>query len=125
MKKVIVLLVMLLVLAGCRDATIVSHNISKESDSFNVRRRIVFYNSITDTYMLEMIGNCSIEIGDDSVLRVTCKIGEDEYQKHYLGLSDNVTFTVEQLQSSAVSKNKYELTFKPQSIIPIDIEVRP
>ena len=101
-----------------------SYNISKESDEFRVVRRIVFYNSITDTYMLEMVGNMSIDLSRDNVLAVTAKIGPDEYQKHYLGLSDNVTYTVEQLGTSDVSEYKYELIFKPESIIPIDIEYK-
>lgn len=30
-------------------------------------------------------------------LEVTCKTGDGEYKKHYLGISDNVTYFVEQL----------------------------
>lgn len=54
-------------------------------------------------------------------LAVTVKIGDNEYRKHYLGLSDNVTYIVEQLDYSDVSPYKYELVFKPQSIVPITI----
>lgn len=124
MKKLLVLLVGLLILVGCStDADAASHNVSKEADQFRVQRRIVFYNSITDTYMLEVVGNCAIDLGREKVLELTCKIDDDKYQKHYLGLSDNVTYTVEQLEFSEVSPYKYELVFKPESIIPIKIDV--
>lgn len=64
----------------------------------------------------------SVDLTRKNVLAVTAKIGPGEYQKHYLGLSDNVTYTVEQLGTSDVSEYKYELIFKPESIIPIEIE---
>lgn len=120
-----VLLVILLFIGGCSSAAdVASHNISKESDEFRVVCRVVFYNSITDTYLMEMTGNMSIDLSRDNVLEVTAKVGPDEYQKHYLGLSDNVTYTVEQIGTSDVSEYKYEMIFKPESIIPIEIEYK-
>lgn len=41
--------------------------------------------------------------------------------KTFLGLSDNVTYTVEQLDDVTVSPYQYELVFKPKAIIPIEI----
>lgn len=128
MKKISLIIIVVLLLGltfGCaRDSDVASWNISKEADQFRVVRRIVFYNSITDTYILEMIGRCSIEITDvGKTLEVTCKIGEEAYQKHFLGLSDNVTYTVEQLETSDVSVYQYELVFKPLSIMPINIDI--
>lgn len=121
MKKIILLLAVLVTLTGCREAGKVSHNISREADEFRVHRRIVFYNSITDKYMLEVVGNCAVDLSRDNVLELTCKVAHKEYQKHYLGLSDNVTYTVEQLEFSDVNPYKYQLIFKPESIIPITI----
>lgn len=118
------LLLFLIFIGGCSSASKVSHNISKDSDEFRVIRRVVFYNSITDTYLMEMTGNMSIDLSRDNVLEVTAKVGPDEYQKHYLGLSDNVTYTVEQIGTSDVSEYKYEMIFKPESIIPIEIEYK-
>jgi hypothetical protein len=69
---------------------------------------------------LSIVGNCSIELTDEyNMLEVICKVGEDKYQKHFLGLSDNVTYSVEQLDYSEVSKYHYEIVFKPTIIIPI------
>ena len=78
------------------DAQMASHNLSKAADMFEIDRRVVFYNGITDTYMLTIEGRCSIE-DQGNQLEVTCKIGDGAYKKHFLGLSDNVTYFVEQL----------------------------
>lgn len=128
MKKVTVILfslVMLVSIAGCSsDADVVSANLSKSADQFEVLRRVVFYNGITGDYMLTIEGFCSLGNYDSTgELTVTCKIGDDSYKKHFLGLSDNVTYFVEQLNSADVSKDHYRVVFKPSVIIP-DIDVR-
>ena len=113
-----------LFVAGCNDADVVSNNISKEADKFNIPRRVVFYNGITDSYMLTIEGFCSLGNNDTAgQLTVTCKTGENLYKKHFLGLSDNVTYFVEQLDGANVSKDHYKVIFKPLTIIP-DIEIR-
>jgi hypothetical protein len=125
MKKLVTLwlIIMVLVLSSCTTADVVSSNISKDADHFKVQRRIVFYNSIKDVYILEITGNCSINVDSaDNQLEVTCKIGPNQYQKHFLGLSDNVTYTVEQIEFSDVSPYKYKIVFKPESIMPIEID---
>jgi hypothetical protein len=114
-----------LVLTGCTsEADTVSDNISKDADSFKVVRRIVFYNGITGQYILEVEGRCSLGNFDkNGELSVTCKTGEDEYKKHFLGLSDNVTFFAEQLESSKEDAYHYKVLFRPEEIIP-DIETQ-
>lgn len=111
-------------LAGCQsDADVASHNLSKAADQFEVQRRVVFYNGITDTYMLEIEGRCSLGNNDSpGELTVTCKVGEDAYKKHFLGLSDNVTYFVEQLEGVDVSVYRYRVVFRPSAIVP-DIEL--
>lgn len=107
-----------------RDADIASYNLSQEADSFKVNRRIVFYNGITGGYILKVEGFCSIEADiKDKQLEVTCKTADSNYKKHYLGLSDNVTYFAEQLNSNAVSKYHYSVVFKPQAILP-DINLK-
>ena len=106
------------------DADVVSENLSTAADNFEIQRRIVFYNGITGDYILEVEGLCSIGNNDDAgKLSVTCKTGKDEYKKHFLGLSDNVTFFAEQLKGEKASRYYYRVTFKPQTIIP-DIDAR-
>ncbi|UUD44687.1 beta-sandwich lipoprotein [Bacillus pumilus] len=124
-KKLLVLLITAMaIMAGCSEADVVSENISKSSDSFEVQRRIVFFNGITDKYLLTVEGLCALG-NDDTDLRmtVTCKVGKDEYKKHYLGLSDNVSFFAEQLEPNKEDPFHYKILFRPQTIIP-DIELQ-
>ena len=111
-------------LAGCdSDAKVASRNLSEAADAFEINRRIVFYNGITDTYMLTVEGRCSIEVDNaDKQLEVTCKTGEKAFKKHFLGLSDNVSYVAEQIDAANVSTYHYRVQFKPQSIVP-DIRV--
>lgn len=103
-------------LAGCSDdATIASHNLSKAADNFEVPRRIVFYNGITGEYMLSIEGLCSQEPLQRRVA-IICKDGH-QYKKHYLGLSDNVTYFSEQMEATDASAKQYRVTFKPSQII--------
>lgn len=114
----------MLALAGCaNDAQIASANLSQDADNFKIARRIVFYNSLTDSYMLTIEGRCSQEQTGREKLAVTCKVGDTKYKKHYLGLSDNVTYFSEQLEGADVSPYHYKIVFKPSSVVP-DIEIR-
>ena len=111
-------------LGACTDAEIASQNLSKAADMFEIQRRIVFYNGITDTYMLTIEGNCSIKKdAQDVQLEVTCKTGATEYKKHFLGISDNVTYFVEQVESAKADIYQYRVIFKPSVIVP-DVEVK-
>ncbi|MFT0533987.1 hypothetical protein ACMHYJ_14335 [Castellaniella hirudinis] len=114
-----------LALAGCEDdARIASRNLSKAADNFEVVRRIVFYNGITGGYMLSIEGLCSIDTsGSGKTFFVTCKTGPGVYKKHFLGLSDNVTYFAEQMEAVRASAYHYRVTFKPQTIMP-DIDFR-
>ena len=128
MKKIAAIITTLIagsvVMAGCSDADTVSHNLSKDADNFKVNRRIVFFNGITDKYLLEIDGYCSLGNHDKAKqLSVTCATGDGQYKKHFLGLSDNVSYFVEQVDGQNVSKDHYKIVFKPETIVP-EIEVR-
>ena len=122
-KSLIVALAGGLLLTGCAtDADVVSENLSKDADNFKIERRVVFFNGITDKYLLSIEGRCSIA-DEGHQLEVTCKTAPDAYKKHFLGLSDNVSYFVEQLGSAKVSAYRYKVVFKPEQIIP-DIDLR-
>lgn len=112
-------------LSACSsDADVASSNLSKAADNFEVQRRIVFYNGITGAYILEVEGRCSLGNDDPAgKLTVTCKTGDGVFKKHFLGLSDNVTYFAEQLESKSVSEYHYRVIFKPEEIIP-DVDLR-
>lgn len=107
-----------ILLAGCTPAAkTASDNLSTAADNFEINRRIVFFNGITDKYLLTIEGRCSIQ-PDGGKLDVTCKIGDNQYKKHFLGLSDNVSYFVEQLDPVDVSVYHYRVIFKPENIVP-------
>lgn len=112
-------------MAACEgsEADTVNHNLSKSGDAFDVQRRIVFFNGITDKYLLTVEGACSLDLTSERAIKVTCKVGQDEYKRHYLGLSDNVSYFVEQTESKKEDPFHYKVIFRPESIIP-DIDIQ-
>jgi len=108
------------VLAGCSSqADTVSKNLSKEADSFNVTRRVVFVNGITDKAILTIEGRCSIN-DSGTQLEVTCKTSDNPelFKKHFLGRSDNMTYFAEQIDANAVDPFHYEVIIRPEAIVP-------
>lgn len=120
MFKYLLSAVLLLGLTACtNDAQVASHNLSNAADNFQLNRRVVFYNGITGEYMLTIEGKCSLKAdGADNQLEVTCKTGENSYKKHFLGLSDNISYFSEQIDGANVSAYHYKVTFKPEVIVP-------
>lgn len=138
-KKIITICSMLVILVavglgttacGQSDADVAAHNLSVAAEQFEVPRHIVGINGITDKYLFEVIGYCSVETGDSGLsgaLEVTCKVrgkdGKPAYKKIFMGLSDNVSFVVEQLAPTQVSTSRYRVIFKPSTLIPnIDVK---
>lgn len=126
MRRFWLLAVLLLavLLAGCeREADVASRNLSVAADRFQVMRRVVFYNGITGDYVLSIEGLCSLGNYDkEGELSVTCMVGPGSYKKHFLGLSDNVTYFAEQIESANVDTYHYKVVFRPATILP-DIDV--
>jgi hypothetical protein len=127
MKKLIALVflpIFVIVGAGCIDnskADVASSNLSKAAEQFEIQRRIVFFNGITDKYLLTIEGRCSVETTESKLggsLEVTCKLGPNEYKKHFLGLSDNVSYFVEQTEAVKVDEYHYRVIFRPETLIP-------
>lgn len=125
MKKFFSILAVTVLAAGCSsDATVASHNLSKAADMFEIDRRVVFYDAIQGTYLLSIEGRCSITKDNvDTQLEVTCKTGPGVFKKHFLGISDNVTYFAEQVESAGVDVYRYRVIFKPEVIVP-DVDLR-
>ena len=112
-------------LTGCEtEASRVDYNLTQEADNFNVVRQLTVINCIEGDVLFQMTGKMSITADvDDNQLEI---IVEDDgtYVKHFVGLSDNVTSVVEDLNlgENAVSKYKYTLNFNPNMWIPVDVK---
>ncbi len=131
MKKIVSLLIvsvmligMCVGLSGCEtQATRVSYNLSQEADNFNVVRQLTVINCIQGDVLFQMTGKMSITADRaDNQLEVLVEDENGNYQKHFIGLSDNVTYTVEQKNYKDVSNYKYMLNFNPKMWIPVDVQ---
>lgn len=124
---ILLAILMALGVSACTsEADTASANLSTAADQFEIERRVIFYNGITDSYMLTIEGRCSIK-DQSSQLEVTCKVASGDsasaYKKHFLGLSDNVSYFVEQLEAANVDGFHYRVLFRPETIVPdIDLD---
>lgn len=108
--------------AGCRESAAdkVNKNLGTAAEQFEIQRRILFVNGITDKVLWEVEGRCSLETNGNlpNNLEVICKEGPDSYKKHFLGLSDNVTWISTQVEGVDVSEYRTRIIFRPESIVP-------
>lgn len=126
MKRIIILLIVavmvtgLFTLTGCTEAERVSQNLSQEADNFNVVRQLTVINCIQGDVLFQMTGKMSITSDNtDHQLEVIVEDENGLYQKHFIGLSDNVTYVVEQKNFKNVDKYKYTLNYNPKMWIPV------
>lgn len=118
------LTILLVLFAGCDEASRVSHNLSKEADNFNVVRKLTVINCIQGDVLFQMTGKMSIEADTvDNQLEIIVENGDGNYEKHFVGLSDNVTYVLEDLGSHDVDKYKYTLNFNPKMWLPVGADV--
>lgn len=128
MKKIIIamvsVLIMVLVLTGCEtEASRVSYNLSQEADNFNDVRQVTVINCLQGDVLFQMTGKMSITADTaDNQLEIVVEDEYGKYKKHFIGLSDNVTYVVEDITSDDVSQYKYTLNFNPKMWIPINVE---
>jgi protein involved in sex pheromone biosynthesis len=109
-----------LALAGCSSqADTVSQNLSQQADSFQVSRDVVFHDDITDTYIAEVEGRCSLGNSDSGgTTSVTCKIGPNKYVKEIFRMGKNTSISSVQTKALPSDPYHYRVTFRPQSVVP-------
>lgn len=120
MKKVLVIsliLTLMFVLTACRQSELVTHNLRREADDFNVRRRITVLNTRTDTPMMQITGLLSINVDGDGDLNIAIEKAPGEYILNFAHMSQDTTYIVEQIETKEVSKYQYEIIFYPKQII--------
>lgn len=125
-KKLLLAITMIAIMllgVGCgRESDKVSYNLSKEADNFNVVRQLTVINCIEGDILFQMTGKMSIEPDmAEKQLEIIVEKENGTYQKHFVGLSDNVTYVVEDLALTKVNKYKYTLNYNPKMWIPLDV----
>lgn len=122
-KSLLLGLVLAFSLASCdQESERAAYNVSQAAHNFEVNRKVVFYNGLTGEYIMTIEGLLSVTASDNK-LDVIVKTGPNEYKKHYLGISDNVTWFCEQIESVKADPFHYRVIWRPTTIIP-DIEVQ-
>lgn len=122
---IVAILFLAVILSACtQESDRAAYNVSAAAHNFEVNRRCIFYNGITGEYILTIEGLLSVtESGTQNRSEVIVKTGPKNYKKHYLGLSDNVSYFVEQIESVTADPFRYRVIFRPKTIIP-DIELQ-
>ena len=118
---IILMVVTIFTLVGCREAERVSYNVSKEADNFNVIRRLAVINTRTDKVEFELIGNFSLQDESSNEISVICQTGENEFKKHIVGINDETMYVIEDIGGANVNKYKYEVNYLPEMVQPITI----
>lgn len=110
---------------ACSEAARVESNLTKEADNFNVVRQLTVINCLQGDVLFQMTGRMAITADvNDNQLEIIVENDDGNYTKHFVGLSDNVTYTVEDLNLGAndVEKYKYTLNFNPNMWFPVEVE---
>lgn len=120
---VISLAVFAVLFTGCdNQAAIVSHNLSKEADNFNITRRLLVMNTRDNSIIMQAVGKISITADTaDNQLEIIAEVSPGVYEKNFVGLNPWIVYTVEQCDPAVVSRYGYELEWMPEHIIPIRI----
>ena len=112
-----VLIAMVFALSSCRQADTVRHNLKREADDFNIRRRITVMNTRTDTPLMQITGLISIDVDNDGDLNITIEKAPNEFVLNYAHLSQDTTYIVEQIETKEVNKYQYEIKFYPKQLV--------
>lgn len=114
---------LVLCLTGCTEAERVNYNISKEADNFNSYRRVIVIDCITGDVLFTVEGWISIHADTaDNQLEIIAEVGHNSYKKHFIGLSDNVSYTVEDLDGSVVDRYKFVINYNPRMWVPFSLK---
>lgn len=110
-------------LAGCSQANRVNYNITKDADNFNQVRQVTVINCLQGDVLFQMTGKLSISADvTDNQLEVIVEDENGKYKKHFIGLSNNVTYVVEDITSDDISNYRYTLNFNPKMWLPFEVK---
>lgn len=129
MKKIIAIMLSVIALTctftGCNEADRVNYNVTEEAGNFNVYRRVTVINCLKGDTLFEIEGRMNIEADiPDNQLELIVEVADNEYKKHFIGLSDNVTYTIEDISGAEVDKYHYEINYNPNMWIPFTFDYK-
>lgn len=122
-KKMLFVVLILMLLTGCSQADVVSNNLSKQADNFNVLRRITVINGISDDIMYQMTGKFSLVTdSQDRKIDLIIENEDGSYSKNFIGYSDNTNYIIEDLDTNYVEKYKFTINYNPKMWVPVEID---
>lgn len=122
MRKIFLVLLLSVLALGTvtactSQADTANRNLSKAAENFEVPRRIVGINGITDKPLFSVEGFCSYET-DGGNFEAICKNEDGSISRTTMRLSDNVTFVSTQLGGKHVDLFRPRVIFRPETIVP-------
>lgn len=121
-KMIIFIIITFIAMTGCSKASRVSYNVSREADEFNIVRKITVINGIKGDVLYQMTGKMSIEQEGDQLIVIAVD-EKGNYKKHFVGLSDNVSYIVEDVTGTPGIDDQYHIYFNPEMIVPIEVKL--
>lgn len=126
-KKIIILFMSVFIvssLAGCNEADRVSANLSVQADNFNVLRQVTVINCIANDVVFQMTGKLSIKADRaENQLEIVVENEDGTYSKHIIGLSNNVTYVLEDIDTNYVDKYRFVINYNPKMWVPVKFDV--
>lgn len=102
-------------MTGCStEVDKVRQNLSDEADNFNIQRRLTVINNRTDTVVFEMEGTFALDVSSRGELEVTCEVAKGVYKRHFIHVSDETIYVMEDISGASADPYHYELNFLPE-----------
>lgn len=116
MKKrifaLMVMVVMLMTMAGCSQATNATVQLKNDADEFKITRKITVINLRTDAILYEIEGRISYTVEADGDFSIVAKVGDDTFKRDTIGVGqagNGITYIVEQIEPFQEDPYHYEI----------------
>lgn len=94
------------------------NKLEMKEGNFKTYRRVIFYNTRLGENVFACEGYCHVKVDTDGDVELVLKVGEDEYVRHYLGKSENMTYWSEQLKPNEADNTRYRVSWNPKLWVP-------
>lgn len=112
----------LITLAACSESDVASVNVSNDADNFKAFRKVTVINNIKGEKLFTVEGIISIHVDKSENQLEILEKKDKTYKKHFIGLSDNTSYLVEDLTGNKnIDTNHFKITYNPSVVIP-DLE---
>ena len=106
----------LFAIGACSAMNIVSWEVSREANNFNVVRELTVYNNVTGEIIMVAQGRISVVVdAGESQLEIMVANPGEQYEKHLVGLNETTTYIVRDLtEIEDVENFEYRTVINPK-----------